>query len=583
MTKNARWTGAGVAFGLVAAVASGALAIWALGWAAAPPPAIHAKTDLSPALLVTLVVSVVALISLLATLRARPPAEPGERDEVSRALTHTTQATDLAEAVALVAVIALLIAAYATGLPGKLVIVEQHAFPASQSYAAAAAWLLGLLGNLVVAVGLWPKSSRRTAVRLHFSGAAVAAIVALIAVFVVVQRSDEQRAVDATTAAEVPTAPVPATLGERRFSITAKAMGTPAAPVDQVAAAGAGFVVLEKRGVRSYDPEGHLRWLYLRSDRRDINADAMRVFDDGRTVVLRLVDGEGPGGGWLANRVVALDAMTGHQLWQRDDFDDQYPLHSPRWMTANSRYMLVDGDHDRLTRIDTRTGHPAWTTTLARDEDHCDGGGVDTAAAIVYVEECITSGEATLRLTSVAPDSGRTTDSLVERFMTDWRSGSGVGFDVLPAADDAIAVQDIRLEALRQKRWDVIWIPTAATAWTGRPASFVGSPGPDVLTSEPDPGGGSDSWAYAMRSGPELKVRCLLPVDASAGGTVAWLPDEVVVPQPHTGITAFDRTTCAPRPSHAPASSRPQYVIPAPGVVLAIAKGSSTITIDGYS
>lgn len=108
---------------------------------------------------------------------------------------------------------------------------------------------------------------------------------------------------------------MPADLGERVFSMKVSdrnesdsSDGTDVT----VAAAGAGFIAVQDGTLTAYDSAGRPRWHYRRTGPGDLAVQRANVYDGGRTVILLLhadPDRQEPAA------LVALDAMTGEQLW----------------------------------------------------------------------------------------------------------------------------------------------------------------------------------------------------------------------------------------------------------------------------
>jgi hypothetical protein len=385
-------------------VAGAALAVWGLTWASEPvlPPGRDRLTidgaensHLDPVMLTTVVVSVVvvaAVISWLRRSRRRYSAADDKPPEVAQALAERSPDPAL---FAVLGVAVLVAAAWLNHLPSRVQFVRDHFMPTAQAPAAAGAWALTLAGTVVAAVVL--SVSSRVVVHPHLTGAAVGVLAALVAVAGVVLVSGGGHNVDATTATDAPILAVPASLGERQFSLMVNQPDSRSQrdPTGLVAAGGNGFIVLEESGVRAYDSVGHERWHYLRIGRPRLAATAMQVYDDGHTVVIAFAGADSRFTG-LVNRVVALDTVTGRSLWEADNFDGHYSLRAPIWMAEGSRYMFADDGEGRFNRIDTRTGKPIWSLQLNYGD--CRVLGVDDQSHVSYASACLNGEEVTFAL-----------------------------------------------------------------------------------------------------------------------------------------------------------------------------------------
>ena len=119
----------------------------------------------------------------------------------------------------------------------------------------------------------------------------------------------------------------------------------------------------------------------------------MQAYDDGHTVVI-VYAGADPKASGMVNRVMALDTITGRELWAADNFDRRFWMRAPVWMPEGSRYMFADEGGGRYTRIDTRTGKPMWSLQL--DQGNCVAAGADDPRRVSYVLACLEGEQATL-------------------------------------------------------------------------------------------------------------------------------------------------------------------------------------------
>lgn len=531
------------------------------------------QADTTALLCTTMTAAFVVVLGCVLALRSRtePPTE--DMDEVQRALAERRPAAGIGGLLSLASTIALVIVAWRSGLTDQLDTVENHAFPNPRVYGADGAWLLALLAAVAATAALLRRAAQRGRVRLHYLGAVIAAVLAVCVAVTVVARSNDSRNVESTTASAVPVPALPAKVGEHRFSLSVDDLGSASVTVSQVAAAGAGFVVLESRGLRAYDAAGRSRWTYLRRDRRNIRAAEMRVYDEGHTVVVRFRDTDHPPG-FYADKVLAFDTMTGERLWESADFDGAFLLSGDVRNPIDGDFMMRMGGDGRVTRIDTRTGRPAWTVSLPGGQS-CSGAGTKVADAIVYATECRTGREVTLRVASIDPGTGRTTvDTEVERFTTTW--AGTLPLKVLAADAKDVGLQDVRLESERNGLWRIVRRPSGPSLWSGRPARFVGEPGTRLLTRERE-------LAYALRTEPDLDERCRIPASGALEDTVSWLPSEVIVPRDGSTLSLFDPNNCALRRTLEAGGDRYAQVVPAPGVLLTVKRHGSNLIVDGYA
>jgi hypothetical protein len=416
---------------------------------------------------------------------------------------------------------------------------------------------------------------------------AVIAVVAVTAVLIGTRPETSAGDVDATSAPDTPIPAVPTSLGDLRFSIDVP-FGTPQDGIDVtpswLAAGGSGFLVGEARGVRAYDGAGVERWHYRMSGQPDdvtVPYGGMRVYDDGRTVVLHLVRRETAGRDRV-HRVVALDAITGEQLWSTDDADDSYPVPSATTI-GTSRFMIVDDGLSR-TRIDTRTGKTMWTLQLP---ERCRFHTVESPKYLAYVAGCATGLDAAVRLISADVATGTiVVDRVLDHYqLINPRSippQSNMQLSVGAVTDEELAVSDYTNGAPVQNReYRAINLVTGQMTTIGRPWPYLGDPRGDVMTFDRTEGNDHLS-PLTLRTGADLAVKCALP-ETDLPPQIGWLGTEVVKPVQRGAIVGYDRRDCTPGATReAPADGYYVRVIPAPGVLLAVRSTKGGSTVDGY-
>lgn len=432
------------------------------------------------------------------------------------------------------------------------------------------AWVLAVAGCAVaVLASLLTPGGVRLGRQLLRSGVVLGIAAVVASGIVAVRMGDDSRNVDATVAGYAIVPAVSATLGARRFTVetSARLEVDFDEPPESLAAGGTGFIILEARGVRAYDSEARERWHYLRTGRPDIIARAMRVYDEGRTVVVRFA------GRQEVDYVVAFDAVRGDVLWQ---VDNTYSLEDPHdFYRQRMPFLLVGDGDDRWTRIDTRTGQPQWTVDLPKD---CRHPAAVAGERLVYVATCLDGADAVYTLVSIDVATGKPVlTNEVDRFP--FRSDEPEGVYALdpqlfPASDEVVVLTSgARGVPIRYHRVDV---RTGAVADTLLPQPFAGDPGADVLMYE------AARKVFALRSGADLAVRCDVPA-AFPVGAVAWLGETFVV-KDDGGLAAFARTDCARRAERPAEDGEFIYVVPAPGVALAVRRlGDDRMVIEGYA
>ncbi|MCZ8378906.1 PQQ-binding-like beta-propeller repeat protein [Mycobacterium sp. CPCC 205372] len=431
---------------------------------------------------------------------------------------------------------------------------------------AVAGCVAALLASLLTPGGVRPRRP------LLGSGAVIGLVAVLVCGVAAVRSGDDGRNIDATVAGDAAVPAVPATLGERRFTVETSATLELDFddPPEALAAGGTGFVILEARGVRAYDSEANERWHYLRTGSPEITSSAMRVYDGGRTVMVRFV-GRSPED---VNYVVAFDAVSGEVLWQADDARGKYSFDGIFEFRERIPFLLAEDGEDRWTRIDTRTGESMWSIDLPRD---CQRPAAVAGERLVYVATCLDGADAVYTLVSIDAATGKPAlTKEIDRFP--FRSDEtervyALDPQLFPASDEVVVLTSgARGVPIRYHKVDV---RTGAVANTPLPQSFDGDPRGDVLTYEPQ------RKVFNLRSGADLAVRCEVPADFPIGA-VAWLGETFVV-QDDGGLAAFARTDCARRAERPEEDGEFIYVVPAPGVTLAVRRlGDDRMVVEGY-
>jgi hypothetical protein len=272
----------------------------------------------------------------------------------------------------------------AEGLPGfyRTVMDNDPIGPALP--VAVGAWVLAA-GGAIAAVFAGPAIPRlsRRGVPLLAVGAVLAVLVSVAVTVKALNAGDDSRFIDATTAAAVDIPASPTTLGQHRFTLTLPDAFDTASRRSryEISPAGAGFVIFHDGRVAAYGNDGKERWHYRRTGPGDASVTAMRVYDGGRTVVISYSGRytEQPG-------FVGLDALTGEQLWSRQDPQLKAAFYADSGLYDPDPF-LVHRDEHTWTRFDARTGRPMWSVpSPAGDCDPFDQ--VDTASRLVSAVWC---------------------------------------------------------------------------------------------------------------------------------------------------------------------------------------------------
>lgn len=473
-----------------------------------------------------------------------------------------------------IAVMALLFFAYfSQGIPAFYRMVMEN-FPVTAAVpTGVAAWVLSVVGTVATVLGssAFPRL-RRDGLRLAGVGAVIAVVVASVVTVVALRAGDDDRYVDASTAAaaEVAAAPsVPPQPGQRSFTVTVPDGFTgdnPARPQFSVAAAGAGFVVYRDHRVTAYGADGQERWHYLRTGPGEVSVNGARVFDNGATVVVLINDA-----------LVGLDAVTGEQLWSSADYRMAYAISQESGYNVYPPYLMYR-DEASWTRYDTRTGTPMWT--VPAPHPRCDvPRSADTASWLVSVTRCQAEGGSDIRVTALNPDNGETHwDTVVLHGKPE--------LDAVAAAANSVGVL-LQFAGEGSPR-GLTYVNVADKSVTALPergsAQPSMGPGDDFVFSD---------WnreRHLALYAPDGKQRCTVAeavrgIDTEVpgqGGGLAYLAfaDSFVV----TGagsLRSFDSVTCR-QAGQVPAESV-VGLVPVPGAVLVLRRDGQTLQIDGYT
>ncbi|MFC8043599.1 PQQ-binding-like beta-propeller repeat protein [Nocardia sp. NPDC057353] len=244
------------------------------------------------------------------------------------------------------------------------------------------------------------------------AGLLLPAVVGLVAVVfaagLVVRAADDSRSLDHRTVQAGAVPAVPGSIqGERyRIPIFEEAWE---GDVD-IAVAGAGFVVVRADGVTAYHGETGAELWHYRRDRVPegigVEQQSVRTLVDGVVLV-----------SWQRRGWVALDAMTGAELWRESEFtrDRDAGSSSPGRERLDRELpnllTRIDGRYDSevadgITVYDPRTGARLWSA--AADHDGCAASSVTHFVAAVAAVHRVTGcgAAAQVRLTTLDPRTG---------------------------------------------------------------------------------------------------------------------------------------------------------------------------------
>ncbi|WP_197382315.1 outer membrane protein assembly factor BamB family protein [Mycolicibacterium mengxianglii] len=463
--------------------------------------------------------------------------------------------------------------------------------------AAAVAWLLAAAGSLAALFGIAPPPRRTGPVALVV-GLVLATAGSAGAVWAAVRAGDDSRFVDATQAADAPIPPVPADLGERVFSMKVSDRNeSDSSDVTDVtvAAAGAGFIALQDGTLTAYDSAGRPRWHYRRTGPGDLAVQRANVYDGGRTVILLLhadPDRQEPAA------LVALDAMTGEQLWMSTapslvaafgsaSNSDLWP-HQWSWP---ARHLIARSD-EGWKAYDPRTGAALWSIdSPQRCEDageQVGGDVVERADAVMAFTQCSQAGAVTVTARTLDPRTGEVTASVpVVTGQYPVHGRRYLDITVTPAGEGGVAYS---VKAKSGEHLGYLSTEGALRSSQVQPYSIVTSTEsvPEFLAGRVD-----DDPARTVY-GPDGVPRCSTPAGVPqqpySGTDVSWLADQFVLymftdltQESGTLLQSFDRQTCAPMTRIPQPWGSVRGIGAAPGVFLAVRTDRTGTHIDGYS
>lgn len=474
-------------------------------------------------------------------------------------------------------VAALLVIAYiGQGIPAFYRTAMDNAPVTAALPAGMASWWLCLAGaaSTFLAARALPRLERGS-VKLLAVGAAIAFAVAAVVTVGAFRAGDDGRYVDATRAAATDVLPVPDGLGKRTFTVSVPDAfeGDQHQPNRQIVAAGAGFVVYGQHRITAYGADGQERWHFARTGPGGVVLTGMRVFDNGATVVAFLDKG-----------LVALDAVTGEQLWTGADDQMMYALAQEPGYNLGAPFVVYRDDRVWV-RFDTRTGKPMWSVPAPYAECDFPSRAVDTRSWLVSVVQCPSDNGNAVRVIALDPGSGETVwDAEVFKGQAD------AGAIATPANAVGIFMQFAGAGAPP----GIVYVNVVDKTVT---------PIPERGTAEPSPGP-SDNFVFSSRDGgrhlvlfgPDGKQRCVGAEGIRGaqtrllgqGGGLAYVSfaDGFVIaddgmPGIPGSLRTFDAKTCA-QTAAVPAEAVEGFV-PAPGVVLVLRRDGQTLQIDGYT
>lgn len=471
-----------------------------------------------------------------------------------------------------------------------------------QFTAAAAAWTLGTLGAVLALVGvgaLAPEQSFRR--RSAAVGMAVALVFSTVLTATAFHFGDDNRFVDSITASPISTPPVPSTFGQQRFSVKISDLTNRVAGSRdyRVAVAGAGFVVSHHKQVTAYDSAGHERWHYRRTGPGDVAIWDFHVYDEGKTVIIRLSGDHYGGYTWP---LVALDAVTGTTLWSATDADLSAAYDSPQGMTdpAIPRFLIARGDN-YWQAYDPRTSKSLWRLTIPST---CSGSAfdfpiVDTAAWVVAFRRCRIDETVSVEVRALDPRTGEVTtqqqvvDPIIPQhgarnFSIHGTAAGTAGVAFTTTMDDP---RNWPIRLFDAATGAVIDLPDVTQVWTSD------DPEGEFLADLPDPV--YENTPVALY-GPDGRERCRFPGVSHVGSddydahlsTTAILNGQIVIAHFaytdkstfHRALQVFDRASCAlvgdiPIEEDSDACG----MLAAPGAVLILRADDTGTYVDGYA
>lgn len=448
--------------------------------------------------------------------------------------------------------------------------------------AVGAVYWLAMIGALMCAVGGRALRPRR----LLVAGAVVGVVLAVTASAIGWWSGLPRRYVDASTAVEAEVPAIPDRLGERMFRISLGQL-----PRDersesvQVFAAGPGFVVLQGylNRITAHDASGRERWHFRKTGPGALLIGVVQVYDQGRTIILALrsegQDREDP------PLFVALDAMTGHQLWTGSGSRLNSAFHAGG--QAVSPFLVARGK-EVWTAFEPRTGEVTWEIPSPTPCTTFRTG--DTADVLVGLHYCADDDDApiTFRAVTVDPATGKVLmDRQVDR-LPRHRDGL-VHFDVRPAGAGGTALRYYPNTPENPNGANFVYVDGDSGAVTEFADSsvnaFLWPTGEFTVSRSDDEGEGVGLY------GPDGNERCrsdvYLPIDLQHYGRAraAWLGEQLVFYDYDGGrdaLHAVERTDCRLSTTR-DLSGIVVSMAAAPGVLALVTIEGSELFVEGYA
>ena len=449
---------------------------------------------------------------------------------------------------------------------------------------------LAIVGMIAVSIGagVLARSHRGALPRAVIAGC-VAGVVFSAALSAVGWRiGDDRWYVDASTAADAPVPAMPAQLGKLRFhlQLSDTSPAVSGAPRVSVLQAGAGFVLWDANAdaLLAYDSSGGERWHYRRTGPGSVHIGGVRVYDEGRTLVLVTLPSMLPKGS--NPTLIAIDAVTGRQLWSASSDALTAAVGYSRNGDSGSSQHFVAREAQSWTGFNPRTGQPIWQVP---NPVRCDeySGYWDTASRLVAVESCSTDRLLNYRMVTVDPATGNTIlnrsilsvpvddPSEIQRYYPLIHRVGSSGFAVsvrTPGQQDGTAYVNA---------------DTGVAVDLGRNRS---------PRTESDTAGGFFVDDYRAQTvtmyGANGLPRCAFPqdLDPTAFNTndagVAWLSQQLAYPigesDSQTALTVADRTDCHIVAS-LPIPGRVRNVSAAAGVTVVLYTDETGVFLNGYA
>ncbi|MFR9752903.1 PQQ-binding-like beta-propeller repeat protein [Nocardia sp. 004] len=227
---------------------------------------------------------------------------------------------------------------------------------------AAAAFVLIMTGAvLILAAMIMTESPASPSIRswgriVTLTGLIPAIVVSAVAI----RAGDDTWNIDHTTAGEDPVAAVPDRLGTERYRIPIMPGGIYDSSSFEIAAAGTGFVVGDRRGLTAYDGRtGAERWHYRRTTQ---SGELLPLAPDS----LRYIGDNVVSAYWYHVGYRGFNATTGELLWTESDYERDGDAADWSWSPQGDGAVLVRANPTQVAGYEPRTGDRRWIT----DTDH---------------------------------------------------------------------------------------------------------------------------------------------------------------------------------------------------------------------